>query len=134
MGAGYSVSMAHLHSFHQRSANASKEDLGFCKILFVSHLIKDSFFVSLPNILVVSSKNTAVLISAGSTLAHVQVVLRTKIYHCNIDGYGNIRLDVLSKQWSPALTISKILSSVHSLLANPNPGTKFCSRTCHRIH
>lgn len=54
-----------------------------------------------------------------------KIHFETKIFHPNVgSGYtpGAICLDILRKEaWSPALTIERVLISIASLLADPNP-------------
>ncbi|XP_020963938.1 ubiquitin-conjugating enzyme E2 N-like [Arachis ipaensis] len=50
-----------------------------------------------------------------------QVVFKTHIYHCNVGTDGHVSLEMLKDGWSPALTITKVLTAIRSLLTNPDP-------------
>jgi len=45
----------------------------------------------------------------------------TPCFHPNVDGYGNICLDILKEQWSALYEVRTILLSIQSLLEEPNP-------------
>ncbi len=45
----------------------------------------------------------------------------TKIYHPNISEGGEICIDLLKDQWSPTISIYRVISSIKSLLVEPNP-------------
>eukprot|EP00831_Metopus_contortus_P037274 TRINITY_DN2937_c0_g2_i4.p1 TRINITY_DN2937_c0_g2~~TRINITY_DN2937_c0_g2_i4.p1 ORF type:complete len:105 (+),score=12.04 TRINITY_DN2937_c0_g2_i4:243-557(+) len=47
----------------------------------------------------------------------------TKMFHPNIYNDGKICLDILQNQWSPIYDISAILTSIQSLLCDPNPNS-----------
>mmetsp|Transcript_10156 Transcript_10156/g.15194 ORF Transcript_10156/g.15194 Transcript_10156/m.15194 type:complete len:176 (+) Transcript_10156:108-635(+) len=45
----------------------------------------------------------------------------TKMFHPNIYEDGKICLDILDNQWSPLMNVTGILTSIQSLLTDPNP-------------
>jgi ubiquitin-conjugating enzyme E2 A len=47
----------------------------------------------------------------------------SKMFHPNIYKDGDICLDILQNQWSPIYDISSILTSIQSLLCDPNPNS-----------
>jgi len=49
------------------------------------------------------------------------VVFQTKMFHPNIYNNGHICLDILQHNWSPIYDIAAILTSIQSLLTDPNP-------------
>jgi len=52
-----------------------------------------------------------------------QVSFTSNIWHPNVGTSGNICLDILQGNWTPALKLSSVLLSISSLLNDPNPAS-----------
>merc|ERR1712061_983511 len=51
------------------------------------------------------------------------VRFRSKMFHPNVYADGSICLDILQNRWSPTYDVSSILTSIQSLLDEPNPNS-----------
>ena len=47
----------------------------------------------------------------------------SKMFHPNVYADGGICLDILQNRWSPTYDVSAILTSIQSLLDEPNPNS-----------
>ena len=52
-----------------------------------------------------------------------EVLMKTKVFHPNSYVNGHICIDILKDQWSPIYDIKSILTSIQSLLTDPNPSS-----------
>ncbi|KAK4470339.1 hypothetical protein MN116_005609 [Schistosoma mekongi] len=52
-----------------------------------------------------------------------RVVFTSKMFHPNVYADGSICLDILSSAWSPTHSVLSILTSIQSLLNDPNPNS-----------
>ena len=46
-----------------------------------------------------------------------------RIFHPNVFADGSVCLDIIAERWSPAYTVSTVLTSIQSLLCDPNPAS-----------
>ena len=51
------------------------------------------------------------------------VKFETRMFHPNVYSDGAICLDILQSRWSPTYDVSAILTSIQSLLSDPNPNS-----------
>ena len=54
-----------------------------------------------------------------------KVKFLTRVYHPNVLNDIPCTVDILFDSWSPALTISKVLNAVISMLADPDPYSRW---------
>ncbi|ORX46430.1 ubiquitin-conjugating enzyme [Piromyces finnis] len=47
----------------------------------------------------------------------------SKMFHPNVYSNGNLCLDILQNRWSPSYDVAAILTSIQSLLHDPNPSS-----------
>ncbi|CAI2381081.1 unnamed protein product [Moneuplotes crassus] len=52
-----------------------------------------------------------------------KVKFTTKVFHPNVYSDGSICIDILKHQWSPIYDVAAILTSLQSLLCDPNPSS-----------
>ena len=52
-----------------------------------------------------------------------QINFTSKMFHPNIYNDGSICLDILKNQWSPIYDVWAVLTSIRSLLSDPNPNS-----------
>jgi len=50
-----------------------------------------------------------------------KVIFLSKVFHPNVYENGQICLDILQNQWSQLMDVAAILTSIQSLLPDPNP-------------
>lgn len=50
-----------------------------------------------------------------------EVKFSVRMFHPNVYNDGSICLDILKSQWSPIYDVSALLTSIQSLLCDPNP-------------
>jgi len=52
-----------------------------------------------------------------------KVRFTSQIFHPNVFKDGTLCLDIIQDQWSPIYTVGSILTSIQSLLTDPNPAS-----------
>ncbi|KIM54697.1 hypothetical protein SCLCIDRAFT_136168 [Scleroderma citrinum Foug A] len=65
--------------------------------------------------------NVDIQLGADYPFSAPKVTFATRIYHMNISEKGGICIDILKQNWSPALSLFKVILSLSSLLTDPNP-------------
>ncbi|KAF7304264.1 UBIQUITIN-CONJUGAT-2 domain-containing protein [Mycena chlorophos] len=115
---------ATLKRIHREIADVKKEDLGPIVLAPTDNLFL--WHGSLPgpsgSVYEGGTFNFVVELPQDYPFSAPKITLKTRIYHMNINSdMGNICLDILKNNWSPALSLFKVILSLSSLLTDPNP-------------
>ncbi|KAH9162100.1 ubiquitin-conjugating enzyme/RWD-like protein [Lactarius sanguifluus] len=114
-----------LKRIHREIADLKKEDLGGISVGPISADKPFLWKARIPG--PEGSVYEGGVFSVEITLGHdypfsaPKVLFLTRIYHMNISEKGNVCIDILKNNWSPALSIFKVVLSLSSLLTDPNP-------------
>lgn len=52
-----------------------------------------------------------------------EVRFTTEMFHPNVYSDGSLCLDIIQDKWSPTYTVCTLLTSIQSLLTDPNPNS-----------
>jgi ubiquitin-conjugating enzyme E2 D/E len=109
---------------HREVADLKKEDLG----PIVLEPVENNLYVwkgSIPgppgSVYEGGVFNVEIILPSDYPFTAPKALFKTRIYHMNISEQGNICIDILKQNWSPALSLFKVMLSLSSLLTDPNP-------------
>ncbi|KAJ7083653.1 ubiquitin-conjugating enzyme/RWD-like protein [Mycena belliarum] len=114
---------ATLKRIHREIVDVRKEDLGNITLVPTDDLFVWSGTLPGPEDSVYEGGvfSIAVNLPSDYPFSAPKVTFNTRIYHMNISDQGNICIDILKHNWSPALSLFKVILSLSSLLTDPNP-------------
>ncbi|KAI9058094.1 hypothetical protein FKP32DRAFT_1681057 [Trametes sanguinea] len=118
------VTSTTLKRIHREIADLKKEDLGAIKLgPSGDDLFHWTATIPGPEGSVYEGGVFQVDIILGSDypFSAPRMSFKTRIYHMNINERGSICIDILKHNWSPALSLFKVILSLSSLLTDPNP-------------
>ncbi|KAI0251064.1 ubiquitin-conjugating enzyme/RWD-like protein [Lactifluus subvellereus] len=114
-----------LRRIHREISDLKKEDLGGISVGPISNDNPFLWKARIPgpegSVYEGGVFNVEIALGHDYPFSAPKVLFQTRIYHMNISEKGNVCIDILKNNWSPALSIFKVVLSLSSLLTDPNP-------------